>query len=348
MTGVGGSFAGDEWRNDPLTTEVPVARFGNVDANDACAGSMTRFHGVGSPIHYLGAVTMSVYERLGEIRGCILAARQFERLGRDNPAVLDAVISVLLDAADLAAGLPTDVPAAHPDLPWQDLGTLAAWRDEPGERLSDRVWPALDAIEPLANAVIAAAVVDDWWDGDIHDGSRPKGWFDTPDGGKDYSYADQIGAVAGAATLIVPGAGVTYACPYFADSGLWIQIPDQAAGELGGNAGMHRWARTLGMGRVRKDGSTPLEPPPDRIWVQRAFGDATLVTRHDASETGYAYLRLGELPRTAKTQLAITSRLQTRLFVSADFLPAALWSVEQTLIAAGQAWGALVSATIEG
>jgi hypothetical protein len=91
-----------------------------------------------------------------------------------------------------------------------------------------------------------------------------------------------------------------------------------------------------------------LEPPADQIWYQGALGRSVLVLAHPTSDTGYAYLKVGPLPTSTTSIVATFGRISTILLVSDDFLPDALQSVEQSIIAAKQAWGGLLAATIHG
>lgn len=278
---------------------------------------------------------MTVYERLDAIRGCLLAARRFELLDRGHPAVVEAATRALLAAADLAEDLPASL-AVPPELPWDDLREVTSWR-HPKPRSGSRLWAKLDAVEPLAEAVFIVA--SGGWDGDAFAGCSRSGWFKTDKGTDDYSHASELGSVSGTSELHVPGIG-SYPCSYLAGSALWLQLTDEAADALSGSGGMHAWARRLEMGRVREDGSTPLEPPSDSAWVQGVLTDATLVAAHAASATGRWYLRLGQLPLGLQSFAVGFGHVQVIIVVSDNFLPPALLSVERTLIQARKAWGA--------
>lgn len=288
---------------------------------------------------------MSVYERLNLIRSNLFAARSFLALGAEEPAALDAVVRALIETAEAASELPASLVTLQPELPWAGLAEVAAWRNSTRESHHAEAQMKLDEVEPLTEAVFS--VVLGKWEGDAHAGGNSAGWFETPDGGRDYSYAAEIGAVTGEGALLIPGVG-TFGCQYLASAAVWVQVSQEAAHALSGSTGMQSWARRLGMGRVRQDGSTPLEPPVDRIWLQSALGEATIVAAHPESETGYSYFRLGELPLRTVSLQATFARIQTMFFLCDDFLPSALWSKEQPLIAAKQAWGGLLAATIHG
>jgi hypothetical protein len=168
--------------------------------------------------------------RLTAIREAVLAMRSYEMLGRDEPAVLDAVIGLLIGVADAVTDLDPALVATAADGPWGRARELAAWRALPRETLYGQVWSTVAEVEPLAD--IALGVILRGAGGD--DGElRPTGWFTREDGTRDYTYVDGSAEPPHAVELQIPGIG-SFPCLCLVRLGVWIQLPPKAAAALSG------------------------------------------------------------------------------------------------------------------
>ena len=94
-------------------------------------------------------------DRLRDIEESIAAIRRFERSGRDDPMVFDAVRMRLLEIGEAAGGIPAEVRATEPDIPWREIIGMRNWM---AHRYFDTVhayvWGTVDHdLEPLVQAV---------------------------------------------------------------------------------------------------------------------------------------------------------------------------------------------------
>lgn len=158
----------------------------------------------------------------------------------------------------------------------------------------------------------------------------------------DYSFIHD-GTLVGEGELITSDAK-KHPYRYLADTGLSIQVDEATAAAVGIDA---RLCRRLGLGRVRKDWSTPLYPPAERIWIQDALQRPTLVLRPQEDQP-IVFFPLPEQTRPAwGATVARVDIVLTTLVIGDEFLPAATGRGLERARIAKRAWGGLVAATTE-
>lgn len=72
-------------------------------------------------------MTRSALERIADIRAAVDAIHAHEKLGRDAPAVFDAVRMRLLEIGEAASGIEPAVRALAPDIPWSEIIGMRNW-----------------------------------------------------------------------------------------------------------------------------------------------------------------------------------------------------------------------------
>jgi hypothetical protein len=167
------------------------------------------------------------------------------------------------------------------------------------------------------------------------------GWHSIGGGLTDFSYSGQGGARSGISSLLVPGLG-EFECLSLSHLGLWIQLSESTADALTSGVEMSLFCRRLGLGRVRLDHSTPLQPPAEHVLLQAVTGDAVLVVRRRSDVGEHAFLRVGRLADGARSLARTFGRIQVMLVVSDSFLPDPTWRGLNQMIAERRAFGGLV------
>jgi hypothetical protein len=156
----------------------------------------------------------------------------------------------------------------------------------------------------------------------------------------DFIYGD-AGATQGIGQMIAPD-GRTFEFHFYSGNDIKIELSEQAFAALGQ---FPKYLRSVGLGKLRKDMSTPLMAPSDQIWVQSAQDSATLVMRPPGSEPAFfriGYLGLGALRMARGTHLGVL------FLIGTNVLPGPTMRAESRAGMAGKAWGGLVSCTAAG
>jgi len=139
-----------------------------------------------------------------------------------------------------------------------------------------------------------------------------------------------------------------YPCRILATSAVWVQLDSTVAAAFAGGASSSLLFRRAGVGRVRKDLSTPPEAPADRIWIQGLDDKAVLVIRREPGPEHAAFFRLGA-PSSGVRGLGRTfGRLAVQFVLADDFLPDASFRHLHRMVEQRRAFGALVSCTTDG
>ena len=172
-------------------------------------------------------------------------------------------------------------------------------------------------------------------------------WYDVGDGRLDYAFSQEDGARSGRGTLVLPRSEPADFL-FLTGTAVYLQVTDETAGRLTAGRTMAQLVRWLGLGRVRKDLSTPLEARADRIWIQSVQDSAVLVLRLGDGPEDVAFFPLGELASGARAMAAGFGRVQVMVFVGDTFLPRATWRTLEELVSRQQAWGGLVAYTDAG
>jgi hypothetical protein len=174
-------------------------------------------------------------------------------------------------------------------------------------------------------------------------------WVDAEDDGTEWGYSllygqDWIypteGTTSGLRTMVAPD-GQTHEFRFYSGTDIKIELPEDAVAAIGD---IPRLWRSIGLGRLRKDLSLPLMPPPDKIWIQSGEGDATLVIRPSGGEP--AFFLLGPLAFGAR-QMAGMGIVPVLFLVGTNVLPDPSMRQEARAAAAGRAWGGLIDSTDE-
>jgi hypothetical protein len=172
------------------------------------------------------------------------------------------------------------------------------------------------------------------------------GWYAIGEGKLDYSY-DVDDAAFRAVPLLVPAAQSQAELRVRDCSEVWIEVRPTLVEVLTGGVPMQLFCRRIGLGRVRRDGSTPLRPSHDGVWIQAVQGEAVLVMRRGPGED-YAFVPLGELTPKSREHAAVFGYLRILLLVSDTFMDRPTWRAMNDLVASQQAWGGLVTCIEEG
>lgn len=165
-------------------------------------------------------------------------------------------------------------------------------------------------------------------------------WGDPRLGAYDYIHPTE-GTTGGVRSMVGPG-GQRFEFQLYSHVGVLIELSSEAFASLGD---FPRYLRQLGLGKLRKDHSLPLMPPPDRIWIQSAHDDAVLVTRPPSGEP--AFFLLGPLGVSALRMMQM-GQIPVLFFVDAVVLPSPTMRKEDRARQAGKAWGGLVTCTDAG
>lgn len=183
------------------------------------------------------------------------------------------------------------------------------------------------------------------------------GWYevdedtDTPWGDPrlrsyDYSFAGESGAVAGERLVNTSDGGPAHPFHYHSSTDVWIEVGDQTAEQL--SLGPQYWRR-LGLGRLRKDGTVPLEPPADRIWIQASQGDnAVVVIRPPEDGAPLVFFHIGALGHAAGVIAGWQLWVSVIFFVGDGFLPGPTARGLERAWIAKRAWGGHVACTSGG
>jgi hypothetical protein len=158
--------------------------------------------------------------------------------------------------------------------------------------------------------------------------------------GHDWVYPGE-GAMQGNRQMIAPD-GRTFDVRFHSGDDVKIEVSEEAFAALGG---FPQYLRSLGLGRLRRDLSLPLMPPADKIWIQSAHDNATLVMRPHGSAP--AFFLLGPLGIGA-LRMAQMRVLSVLLLVGTDVLPAPTMRQEARAAMAGRAWGGTIACTDMG
>ena len=100
-------------------------------------------------------MSRSPQDRIQDIQAAVAAIREFERAGRDQPIVFDAVRMRLLEIGEAASGIPPDLRETEPTVPWREIIGMRNWM---AHRYFDTVhayvWATVDRdLDPLLAAV---------------------------------------------------------------------------------------------------------------------------------------------------------------------------------------------------
>ena len=271
------------------------------------------------------------------MRGVLLAIKSYESHGREHPAVVNVVQSSLVDLGNLAVDLPPVVTESEPAVDWEMIRGLREHKREDPVAPPGRLWSTVDGLLPLIDTLLGI------WLRMPHQ-PEPTGWFQDEDsGGWDRVRGDERGSIGRESTVHIDG--TDYPIRVRSHGGIEIQLSPAVGAALAGDVPLSTMFRRAGIGRVRKDVSTPLEPDPDRVWIQAKLGHAVLVLRRGDGPEHAAFFRLGELDRNTR---ALSSRSQVLFFLADDYLPEARWSRMLRLVREQEAFGALIASTIDG
>lgn len=124
--------------------------------------------------------------------------------------------------------------------------------------------------------------------------------------------------------------------------GIFLQIEPNVASVIARGMELPALFRRLGVGRVRKDGSTPLEPPLHRIAVHDVDAEAALVWNPGEDPATRTVFRLGRLSAATVHLAATFARVSVQIYIATDFLPEARWERSRQLIEQRSAFGAMV------
>lgn len=274
--------------------------------------------------------------RLEQMRGVLFAIKSYESHGRDHPAVFNAVVSSLIDLGDIAATLPPEVTDSEPGVRWDAIRDLRRLVDEDAESLQRQVWPVVDGLLPLTDTFLGMRFRMPYE-------PEPTGWFQDDEGRLEMVRGDAPGSVWRQSSVYLDG--IEYPIQVRSHAGIEIQLSTEVAAILAGDVPLSTLFRRAGIGRVRKDFSTPLEPNADRVWIQAKLGDALLVLRRNDGPDHAAFFRLGELSQSVRASIF---RDQVLFFLADDYLPDARWLRMLQLVHDQRAWGALIASTIDG
>jgi uncharacterized protein with HEPN domain len=274
---------------------------------------------------------------LEEMRGALLAIKSYELHGRDHPAVVKAVVSSLVELGNLTATLPAELLDSQPDVAWDVIIGLREWSDDDAVASAAGLWTIVDDLLPLVDTLLAMRLR-------MPHEPEPTMWFEDPDSERwDSLRGDEPGSVGRESSVHVNGSD--YSILVRSQGGVVeIQLSPDVGSAIGGSVPLSTMFKRAGIGRVRKDCSTPLEPRPDQVWIQAKLGEAVLVVRFGGPDHA-AFFRLGELSQSTR---ALGPRNPVLFFLAEDYLPEARWSRMLQLVRDQKAWGGLVTSTIDG
>jgi hypothetical protein len=175
---------------------------------------------------------------------------------------------------------------------------------------------------------------------------QPTGWFDVGNGQMDYLYSTEPDAVMNVSSVHLDGH--EYPFRMLSASSVHIQLVPDVAQVLAGGSELSTLFRRAGVGRVRKDLSTPLKPPADRIWIQALNRDPLLVWRRESGPDHAAFFRLQRLSQADRSVGTAFGRVPVLFVVADDFLPRASWQHFVQVVEQRQAFGALIACTEDG
>ena len=100
-------------------------------------------------------MSRSPRDRIRDIREAVTAIKQFEKAGRDNPMLFDAVRMRLLEIGEAASGIPRELRELEPAVPWREIIGMRNWM---AHRYFDTVhayiWGTVDHdLDPLLAAL---------------------------------------------------------------------------------------------------------------------------------------------------------------------------------------------------
>jgi hypothetical protein len=175
---------------------------------------------------------------------------------------------------------------------------------------------------------------------------EPTGSFDTDEGRWDHLISREHGALASESSVHLDG--YEYPIRVLSTVGIYVQLTADVAQALAGGTALATRFRRTGIGRVRKDLSTPLEPAADRVWIQALNREALLVWRRESGPDHAAFFRLGQLSSGARTLADAFGRVAVLFIIANDFLPEASLQHMQQFVEQQRAWGALIACTADG
>jgi hypothetical protein len=175
---------------------------------------------------------------------------------------------------------------------------------------------------------------------------EPSGSFDTGEERRGHLISREPGALASESSVHLDGS--EYPIRVLSTVGIYVQLTADVAEALAGGTALATRFRRTGIGRVRKDLSTPLEPAADRVWIQAVNREALLVWRRDTGPDHAAFFRLGQLSPGARSLADSFGQVQVLLVIANDFLPEASVRQMQQLVEQQDAWGALIACTADG
>jgi hypothetical protein len=179
---------------------------------------------------------------------------------------------------------------------------------------------------------------------EVGDDSTQRAWGDPRLATWDYAFSSQQGCIEGKRELVTPD-GSRLEFEYHSTAAVWIELSDDTASVLGAEP---RFWRHLGLGRLRKDLSTPLDAEPERIWIQASQGEAVLVLRPEGQEETPVFFLIGPLGEGAQNLARTFESVSLTFFVGSGFLPRPTMRGLDIAVAEKRAWGGLVACTPEG
>ena len=121
----------------------------------------------------------SALDRIRDIHEAVQAIRTFERSGRDEAMVFDAVRMRLLEIGEAVKGIPTSLRDSEPAIPWRQIIGMRNWMAHRYfDTMHDYVWTTVDsdldsllaALDRIADRILTPPAADpEPTDSPVHD-----------------------------------------------------------------------------------------------------------------------------------------------------------------------------------